>query len=721
MRADPGRDVVRRGAACAVLCAAFAALSCSSPTAIDRAPSPGEVAAVVVDPATSTLTLGAELPLQALVQGADGRLVPGVSVVWSVRDSAIAKVSAAGVVTALAVGSTQIAASANGKSGLATVTVQRVPVASVSVSPGQVQTTAGGHVQLTAITYDASGATLAGRSVVWSSSNESVATVDASGALTAVSLGTATITATSEGKSGAATVEVAPVPVASVTVTPPTAAIVVRGTATLVASVKDANGAVVTDRAVTWTSSDAQVATVSATGVVTGVAPGAATITATSEGKSGAASVTVSAVPVSTVSLLPTTTNIVVGQSAPIAATVKDAGGTTLTDRVVTWASSNVQIATVSASGVVTGVSAGTVTITATSEGKSGGATVVVARVPVGTVSVLPTATGLIVGQTATLAATVKDANGAVVTDRLVTWTSSNPTVATVGTSGAVLAVSPGSATITATSEGKTAAAVVTVTPVPVGSVVVSPSTLALTTTGRPGALTATVKDANGAVVTNRVVTWTTSNAGVATVSSAGLVTAVAVGTATITATSEGKSGSADVTVTRAPVSTVTLAPSSASLPIGADTTLKPTVTDANGVVVTDRDVTWVSSNTRVATVSTTGVVTAVGVGTATITATSEGRNGSASITVTPGPAATVDVSPNSASLRVNGSVQLAAVAHDAAGNLITGRAFTWTSSDTSRATVDSTGLVRAKKAGTVTITATMDTRSDFATIVVSP
>jgi uncharacterized protein YjdB len=144
-------------------------------------------------------------------------------------------------------------------------------------------------------------------------------------------------------------------------------------------------------------------------------------------------------------------------------------------------------------------------------------------------------------------------------------------------------------------------------------------------------------------------------------------------------------------------------------------------VTDANGVVVTDRDVTWVSSNTRVATVSTTGVVTAVGVGTATITATSEGRNGSASITVTPGPAATVDVSPNSASLRVNGSVQLAAVAHDAAGNLITGRAFTWTSSDTSRATVDSTGLVRAKKAGTVTITATMDTRSDFATIVVSP
>jgi hypothetical protein len=120
---------------------------------------------------------------------------------------------------------------------------------------------------------------------------------------------------------------------------------------------------------------------------VSGVAAGTVTITATSEGKSGTASVTVTAVappppvPVATVAVTPATNSIPVGSTVQLAATTRDANGATLTGRVVTWSSSNTAAATVSGSGLVSGVAAGTVTITATSEGKSGTASVTVTAV----------------------------------------------------------------------------------------------------------------------------------------------------------------------------------------------------------------------------------------------------------------------------------------------------------------------------------------------------
>src|SRR4051812_40208844 len=103
---------------------ALASWSCSS-TQPDATTTP--VAGIVVSPSSSTLAVNAQLPLQALVQDGTGALVPDASVTWTVENSAIASVSAAGVVTALAVGSTQVAASARGKSGVATITVQKTP------------------------------------------------------------------------------------------------------------------------------------------------------------------------------------------------------------------------------------------------------------------------------------------------------------------------------------------------------------------------------------------------------------------------------------------------------------------------------------------------------------------------------------------------------------------------------------------------------------------
>jgi hypothetical protein len=147
----------------------------------------------------------------------------------------------------------------------------------------------------------------------------------------------------------------------------------------------DATGAPLTGRVVTWASGNTAVATVSTSGLVTGVAAGGpVTITATSEGKTGSATVTVIAVaPVASVTVSPANGSVQAGSTYQLTATPKDASGTPLTGRVVTWSSGNTAVATVSPSGLVTGIAAGgPVTITALSEGKSGTATITVTTPP---------------------------------------------------------------------------------------------------------------------------------------------------------------------------------------------------------------------------------------------------------------------------------------------------------------------------------------------------
>src|SRR5207245_8778689 len=114
------------------------------------------------------------------------------------------------------------------------------------------------------------------------------------------------------------------------------------------------------------------------------------------------------------------------------------------------------------------GVGRGPVRTAATGEGKSGTASVTVAGAPVATVTVTPATASVQAGQTVQLTATLKDANGNILTGRVVTWSSSNNTAASVNSNGLVAANAAGSATITATSEGKTGTSAITVTPVPV-------------------------------------------------------------------------------------------------------------------------------------------------------------------------------------------------------------------------------------------------------------
>jgi uncharacterized protein YjdB len=254
-----------------------------------------------------------------------------------------------------------------------------------------------------------------------------------------------------------------------------------------------------------------------------------------------------------------------------------------------------------------------------------------------------------------------------------------------------------------------------------VASVTLQPPTLSLRV-GGAGVLTATVDARSGAPTS---VTWASSNNAVASVNASGRVTGILPGQATITATSTydpSKHGSATVSVAIAAVARVVIAPSNATS-LRAKETLQLTATtlDDAGNPLTGRPVTWTSSNTAAATVSSTGLVSGVAIGSTQITATSEGQNGVLTLSVTAAAVASVLVSPDKATLGPGGTLQLTATPRDVSGNPLTGRTVTWSSADPLRASVSASGLVTAILPGgaPVAITATADNVSGSAAITV--
>ena len=238
--------------------------------------------------------------------------------------------------------------------------------------------------QLTADVRDQNGQPMAGVTVTWTSAGPEVAAVDGSGLVTAVGNGSAAITASAGSASGSATVFVAQ-EVSTVVVAAP-APVLVDDTLRLVAEARDANGHAVASSQFTWASSDVAVATVDATGLVTGVASGEAEITASSSGVTGSAEVAVRSASSVTVSA-PTATHapgdivtVALGDTVRLVAEALDENGEPLAGVRFSWSSSRPDVATVETSGLVHGVAEGSATITATGAGATGTADIVVAN-----------------------------------------------------------------------------------------------------------------------------------------------------------------------------------------------------------------------------------------------------------------------------------------------------------------------------------------------------
>jgi uncharacterized protein YjdB len=686
------------------------------------------VATIDVTPGNATLTAaGATQAFTALARDANDNPMPGVAFAWTSSNPAAAGVDpVTGVATAVATGQSAITAGAGGGSGSAVLTVALGGLV-VSVAPEAATLTAlGAARQLDATASDAGGTPIPDAVFTWASRAPAVATVDPSGLVTATGEGTAWIVASTGDGADSAAITVA-VP-ATVEVSPATATLTAFGhTQAFSAVVRDGAGNAIPGAEIVWSSDATAVATVdAATGVATAGGNGTATISATSGPAAGSATLTV-AQAVATIALTPGAATLdALGATQAFTALARDDNGTALA-RPVTfgWAIDRPEVATVdAATGIVTAVANGSATISASAEGVSGGATVTVDQ-RVTAVEVAPAGATLeAFGATRAFTAVGRDANGFPVPDAGFGWTTSDPGVATVdpGT-GLVTAVGNGDASVTATADGVTAGALVTVRQA-VASITVAPATATFTALDETLQLKALAEDANGNGLTRPVAfTWSSDRPDVATVGAAtGLATAGANGGATITASAEGVTGVVSVTVDQV-VTAVEVTPDSATLTALGDTrAFAATGRDANGFLVSDASFAWSSLDGAVATVDpVTGVATAVAPGTATIQAVeTDGAAGAATLAVTPVIAA-IEVTPATATLVSLGeTVQLAAAARDANGNVIPGVMFAWTAADPAVATVGAaTGLATAIGNGGTAITASAGEVSGSADVTV--
>ena len=317
--------------------------------------------------------------------------------------------------------------------------------------------------------------------------------------------------------------------------------------------------------------------------------------------------------------------------------------------------------------------------------------------------TVTPSRIEIIEGESAVLSASVSPEAAS---DRAVAWSSSDRSVATVDKAGTVHGLRPGTATVTATAEGKSGTCAVTVKAKAVGVTEVTLDKTELTLTeGETETLTATVKPDNA---DNRKVTWSSDRTEIATVGGDGRVTAVKAGEAVVTVTTEdgGKTATCKVTVKAKAVGVteVTLDKTELTLTEGETETLTATVKPDNA---DNRKVTWSSDRTEIATVGGDGRVTAVKAGEAVVTVTTEdgGKTATCRVTVKAKvvPVTGVDVKPWSVTIGANGTTKLTCTV---APSNATNRNVRWESDNPSVATVDSDGNVRAVSAGVAKVSA---------------
>ena len=634
------------------------------------------VTSVILDKTSASLKAGESVTLIAKVNPSDAT---DKTVTWSTSDASVATVSN-GVVNAVKVGSATITAKAGDKTATCTVTVIPTPVTSVALNVTSASLQVGETVTLTA-TVNPSDAT--DKSVTWSTSDESIATVS-NGVVKAVSIGSATITAKAGDKTATCAVSVVPppvVPVSSITLDKTSASLKAGETVTLTATVNPADA---TDKTVTWSSSDASVATV-INGLVTAVKVGSATITAKAGEKTATCSITVVPTSVTSITLDKTSASLKAGETVTLTATINPSDAT---DKTVTWTTSDASVATVT-NGVVVAVKVGTATITAKAGDKTATCAVTVVPTPVTSITLNKTSASIKVGETVSLTATVNPSDA---TDKTVIWNTSDASVATVS-NGVVTAVKVGTATITAKAGDKTATCAITVAATPVSSVTLNKTSVSLKA-GETITLAATV---NPSDATDKTVIWSTSDASVATVTN-GVVVAIKVGAATITAKAGDKTATCAVTVVPTPVTSITLNKDFASLKAGETVMLTATVNPSDA---TDKTITWSTSDATVAMVSN-GVVTAVKVGSATITAKAGDKTATCAITVVATPVTSITLDRSSVSLKAGEAVALNATVNPSDA---TDKTVTWSTSDASVATVTN-GVVVAIKVGSATITA---------------
>jgi uncharacterized protein YjdB len=475
----------------------------------------------------------------------------------------------------------------------------------VSIVPNAVSVPVNSTYRLTGTAFDCDGNSIRNKKILFSSSNQAVATVTAEGGVIGVAVGSASISATSDGKTASAQITVTPEAAATIVVSPN--ALILRRTNTrqLTATARNSTGAVVSGRTVRWASSNSAIASVDQNGTVTAMAPGQAVINAEIDQTVGSASVIVTEIPIGSCSLSPSASKLTVSQSVQPTLTLRDTANNALSSqgRAMAWSSSNEVVATVTTTGIVTTRKAGTTTITATAVENSAvtcSATIQAVDPRITQVVITPFTGQLRLAIPRILTATLLDSTGAAVpSGRIVTWSTTTPSLVNVTQAGIVTGLALGTARIIATAEGTADTVTFTVTKVPVGTVTTSPLQATLLE-GQTIQLRATVTDSIGTEITDRPLEWISGDPSRVTISSSGLVTALAAGTVTVAATAEGKVGQSSIIVQQVPVDTIETV-TAFTVAAGVTSAFVIRVKDVQGNEVRNRNVLVTSSAPAVA------------------------------------------------------------------------------------------------------------------------
>jgi uncharacterized protein YjdB len=441
------------------------------------------------------------------------------------------------------------------------------------------------------------------------------------------------------------------------------------------------------------------------------------------------------------------TLRLVQGNVATLAADVRSATGASL-DRPVAWSSLDETVATVVgyvggatqalkmsvgaasfARGQVLAVRPGTTRIVATSGNRSDTTVVVVAAIPVASVLVTPDTIALLVGELGRFTVEARDAQGNVLAGRPIGWTSSNSLIASVGADGTVQGIAVGAATITATSEGISAAATVRVNQLAttIARTVISPASVTLEALGEATQLVARSYAPDSTLVAGKYTFTVRGAQGIVSVDALGLVTAIGIGSAYVVATEDGGTvDSALVTVAQVAKSVQVSAPVRLDA-LGLFWTFHATAFDANGTPIPNVPLAWTVGDAAVGVIALSGgdslVVQSVGSGVTPIIAAAGNVTGSSQLTVSQ-VAKSATVSPKNIVLGLEGRARLTLAVFDANGAPMTydPKEAKWTiESGQGAVEVDSVGEVHAKSFGLATVYAdVMGVRSTTASVDVS-
>jgi uncharacterized protein YjdB len=564
-------------------------------------------------------------------------------VTWTSGTTSVASINFAGVATALGTGTSTITASLAGISGATVLTVNPAALSSLTVTPANPSVAKGLTEQFAATgTYSDNSTQNLTSQVTWAAGTPSVASVSAAGVATARAVGSTTISAALGGITGATVLTVTPAVLLSIAVTPANPG-VPKGESKQLAAVgtySDNSNQDLTSQ-VTWASDTTAVATITAGGLAHALATGTSTISAKLGAITGATVLTVTPAALISIAVTPSNSTIVKQTTEQFAATgtFSDDSTQDLTDRV-TWASDTTAVATITAAGLATALSAGSSNISATLGGIEGSTVLSVIPAPLSSITVAPEDPSVPKGKTEPFTATghFDDGSSQDITSQVL-WTSTNSAVASVsnaaGSRGQAKALNTGTSTITATLDGKIGSTVLTVTAAVLESIALTPVSPAVPK-GETKQFTArgTFSDNSSQDLTAQV-TWASTSTSVASITAAGLATAATVGTTEITASSGAITGSTVLTVSPAALLSIAVSPANPAITQGLSEAFTATGTYSdNSTQDVTGQVTWATATATVATITSGGLATGLAPGTSTIRASLAGVTGSAQLVV---------------------------------------------------------------------------------------